>query len=144
MFTVVGVLLLLVLLPVLIIVSIPQMLFNWAASSFDDLIARNKHSTEIVDYYYEVLAEQDEDVDPDIDYLICIQSVLCLQDIESVSKQDVENMVEISFTVDKERGEIYNRSPDEIMDRLGFDDEQKNWANLMYTTIKWQDEDSSS
>ena len=136
-FIILGVILLIVLLPVLIISAIPQILFNWATSGFEELINRNDHSEEIVSYYYEFLEEQDDDVDPDINRLICIQAVLSNQDVESVSKRDVEDMILASYTVDK-NNKVHNKSAKEIMDDLGMDDEQQNWANLMYNTITGQ------
>ena len=133
-FMVLGVILFLILLPVLIISSIPQILYNWAFSGFEELIARNEHSEEIVSYYYEFLEEQDDDVDPDINRLICIQAVLSSQDVESVTKSDVEDMILASYSVDS-NNKVHNKSAEEIMDDLGMDDAQKNWANLMYNTI---------
>ena len=136
-FIILGVILLLVLLPILIIISIPQMLFNWALSGFEELIARNEHSENIVSYYYEFLAKQDDDVDPDINRLICIQAVLSNQDVESISKSDVEDMILASYSVDNNNN-VYNKTADEIMDDLGMNDEQQNWANLMYNTLTGQ------
>jgi len=37
--------------------------------------------------------------------------------------------------VDEVSGEVSTISPYEIMDALGFTDEQKNWAQLMYSVI---------
>lgn len=136
-FIILGVVLFIVLLPVLIISSIPQILFNWATSGIEELINRNMHSESIVSYYYEFLEEQDDDVDPDINRLICIQAVLSNQDVESISKSDVEDMILASYTVDN-NNKVYNKSAKEIMDDLGMDEEQQNWANLMYNTITGQ------
>ena len=133
-FAVIGVILLIVLIPILIIASLPQILINWAFSGFEDLISRSEHGAEIVDYYYEVLEEQEDGVEPDINMLICIQAVLSSQDVESVTKSDVENMILASYSVDS-NNKVYNKSAEEIMDDLGMDEEQKNWANLMYNTI---------
>ena len=88
-------------------------------------------------YYYEVLEEQEEGVEPDITRLICIQAVQKQQQVESITESDVEYMIDISYSVDDD-GEIYNKTPDEIMDDMGFNDEQKNWANLMYNTFTGQ------
>lgn len=134
-FAVIGVILLIVLIPILIIASLPQILINWAFSGFEDLISRSEHGAEIVEYYYEVLEEQEDGVEPDINRLICIQAVLTNQQVESVGKGDVEDMISLSYSVDDDTGEIYNKTAEEIMDELGFTDEQKNWANLMYNTI---------
>ena len=88
-------------------------------------------------YYYEVLDEQQEGVEPDITRLICIQAVQKQQQVEAINESDVEYMIDISFSVDED-GEVYNKTPDEIMDEMGFDDEQKNWANLMYNVFTGQ------
>lgn len=137
-FTVIGALLFLLLIPIIIIASLPQLLVNWALSGFDDLISRNEHAAEMESYYYEVLEEQQEGVDPDITRLICIQAVQKQQQVEAINESDVEYMIDISFSVDDETGEVYNKTPDEIMDEMGFDDEQKNWANLMYNVFTGQ------
>ena len=88
-------------------------------------------------YYYEVLDEQQEGVEPDITRLICIQAVQKQQQVEAINESDVEYMIDISFSVDED-GKVYNKTPDEIMDEMGFDDEQKNWANLMYNVFTGQ------
>ena len=137
-FTVIGALLFLLLIPIIIIASLPQLLVNWALSGFDDLISRNEHAAEMESYYYEVLDEQQEGVEPDITRLICIQAVQKQQQVEVINESDVEYMIDISFSVDDETGEVYNKTPDEIMDEMGFDDEQKNWANLMYNVFTGQ------
>ena len=137
-FTVIGALLLLLLIPIIIIASLPQLLVNWALSGFDDLISRNEHAAEMESYYYEVLEEQQDGVEPDITRLICIQAVQKQQQVEAINESDVEYMIDISFSVDDETGEVYNKTPDEIMDEMGFDDEQKNWANLMYNVFTGQ------
>ena len=138
MLTVIGALLFLLLIPIIIIFSLPGLLVNWSLSEFDDLIFRNEHASEMESYYYEVLGEQEDGVDPDITRLICIQAVQKLQQIESIDESDVRDMIEISFSVDDETGEVYNKTSDEIMDEMGFTDEQKNWANLMYNTFTGQ------
>ncbi len=127
----------LLLIPIIIIASLPQLLVNWALSGFDDLISRNEHAAEMESYYYEVLDEQQEGVEPDITRLICIQAVQKQQQVEAINESDVEYMIDISFSVDED-GEVYNKTPDEIMDEMGFDDEQKNWANLMYNVFTGQ------
>lgn len=136
-FTVIGALLFLLLIPIIIIASLPQLLVNWALSGFDDLISRNEHAAEMESYYYEVLDEQQEGVEPDITRLICIQAVQKQQQVEAINESDVEYMIDISFSVDED-GKVYNKTPDEIMDEMGFDDEQKNWANLMYNVFTGQ------
>ncbi len=124
--------------PVIIIFCIPQMLFSWATVDDDELIARNQHGTELVQHYEETIAEQPEGVNPDIYWLISIESARNKQDLDEISMSDVEESVENSYTIDEETGEVHNKSPDEIMDELGFDDDEKNWAQLMYNTLNDQ------
>ncbi len=85
-----------------------------------------------------MLDEQEEGVEPDINFLICLDAVRTNQDVESMTEADVENAISNSFTKDDETGEIYNKTHDEIMEDYGFTDEQKNWVNLMYNTITGQ------
>lgn len=37
-----------------------------------------------------------------------------------------------------------DKNPDNIMDKLGFDENQKNWATLMYNTVKQAKEDNNA
>ena len=86
-------------------------------------------------YFYELAEQLPEDAAPDVEYLICIQSVLTEQDVMSITEQDVEDTIALSYTVDADSGEVSTISPDEIMDVLGFTDAQKNWARLMYEVV---------
>ncbi len=133
-----AILIFLLLLPIIIISAIPQMLFSWATVDDDELIARNQHGTELVQHYEDTIADQPEGVNPDVYWLISIESVREKQDLDEISKSDVEASVENSYTIDDETGEVHNKSPDEIMDELGFNDEEKNWADLMYSTLNDQ------
>lgn len=133
-----GILVFLILLPVIIISAVPQMLFSWGTVKDDELIARNQHGTELVEYYEETIDSLEEGVNPDIYWLISIESVRSKQKIEDISKSDVKASVERSYTIDEETGDIHNKSPDEMMDELGFSDEEKNWAELMYGTLNDQ------
>ncbi len=141
---IIAIILFIILLPVIIISAIPQMLFSWATVDDAELIARNQHGTELVQHYEETIDDLPEGVNPDIYWLISIESVREKQDLDEISKRDVENSVKNSYTIDAETGEVYNKSPDEIMNELGFDDEQKNWATLMYDTLNYQYLDPNS
>ena len=121
--------------PIMVGFSLPQMLFSWSLSENADLIARSEHGAKLAAYFYEMAEQLPEDAAPDVEYLICIQSVLANQDVMSITEQDVEDMIALSYTVDADSGEISMISPDEIMDALGFTDAQKNWARLMYSVI---------
>ena len=139
-----AVILFIILLPVIIISAIPQMLFSWATVDDAELIARNQHGTALVQHYEDTIDGLPEGVNPDIYWLISIESVREKQDLDEISKRDVEKSVENSYTIDDETGEVYNKSPDEIMNELGFDEEQKNWATLMYDTLNYQYLDPNS
>lgn len=132
-----GILLFLILLPVIILSAVPQMLFSWGTVNDAELIERNRHGTELVQHYESVIEKQEEGVNPDVYWLISIESVRSKQKIEDISRNDVERSVKNSFTKDKD-GNIRNKSPDEMMDELGFSDEEKNWANLMYSSLNEQ------
>ena len=131
----IAVILVVVSIPIMVGFSLPQMLFSWSLSENADLIARSEHGAEVAAYFYELAEQLPEGAAPDVEYLICIQSVLAEQDVMSITEQDVEDMIALSYTVNEDSGEICNNSPDEIMDALGFSDAQKNWAQLMYSVI---------
>ena len=141
---IIAIILFIILLPVIIISAIPQMLFSWATVDDAELVARNQHGTELVQHYEDTIDDLPEGVNPDIYWLISIESVREKQDLDEISKRDVEKSVENSYTIDDETGEVYNKSPDEIMNELGFDEEQKNWATLMYDTLNYQYLDPNS
>lgn len=141
---IIAIILFIILLPIIIISAIPQMLFSWATVDDAELIARNQHGTELVQHYEDTIADLPDGVNPDIYWLISIESVREKQDLDEISKRDVEKSVENSYTIDEETGEVYNKTPDEIMNELGFDDEQKNWATLMYDTLNYQYLDPNS
>ena len=141
---IVAVILFIILLPIIIISAIPQMLFSWATVDDAELVARNQHGTALVQHYEDTIDGLPEGVNPDIYWLISIESVREKQDLDEISKRDVEKSVENSYTIDNETGEVYNKSPDEIMNELGFDEEQKNWATLMYDTLNYQYLDPNS
>lgn len=133
-----GILVFLILLPIIIISAIPQMLFSWGTVDDEELIARNRHGTELAACYEETIAELDEGVNPDIYWLISIESVLHKQKIEDITQDDVRASVERSYTVDEETGEVHNKTPEEMMEELEFTEDEKNWANLMYSTLNDQ------
>ena len=132
-----AVLVFLLLIPIIVISAIPQMLFSWSSVNDAELIERNRHGTALVQHYEETIAKQDDGVEPDIYWLISIESVRSKQKIEDIDEGDVEKSVANSFTKDED-GNIHNKTPDEMMDELGFSDEEKNWANLMYSSLNEQ------
>lgn len=126
-----------IMLPIMIISALPQVMFSWATVNDEELIARNKHADEIMQMYEEQLEEQPDGVNPDISWLVSIESVLHKQKVEDITKNDVEKSFERSYTVD-ENGDFVNKTPEEMMEKLGFSDEEKNWAKLMYSCINEQ------
>ncbi|MDD6736422.1 MAG: C39 family peptidase [Clostridiales bacterium] len=132
-----GVLLFFLLLPIMVISAIPQMLFSWGSVNDTDLIARNRHGSELVAEYHTEIDACPGGVSPDIYRLIAIESVRSRQNIEDITKADIRKSVANSYTVDSS-GRVYNKTPDEMMNSLGFSDEEKNWADLMYNTLNDQ------
>ena len=58
---------------------------------------------------------------------------LWLISIDAVNnKQDIMKMSQSSISSDKMQG----KTPDEVMNEYGFDDDQKNWVTLMVNTIR--------
>ena len=139
-----AILLFFTLLPVMIIASIPQLLFSWATVDDTELKARNEHGSKIAQHYEKVIDEQEEDVNPDMYWLISIESVRTKQKIEDISEADVRLSVERSYKKDTKTGEIHNKSPDEMMNELGFSEDEKYWASLMYSSLNYQYLDPNS
>lgn len=141
---IIGIVIFIILLPVIIISAVPQMVFSWGTVNDAELIARNQHGNELVESYTQIISEQETGVNPDVDWLISIESVLHRQDVESISESDIEKSVERSYTIDPETGEVYNKTPDEIMNELNFTDEEKNWAELLHSSLSDQKLDPNS
>lgn len=137
---VLAVVLVVILLPVIIISSIPQMLFNWKTVDAEDIVERSRHADALVEYYEEEIDELEEDkgIKPNLYWLISIESARSKQKLEDISEREVKASVENSYGIDEETGEPYLKTPDEMMDDLGFTSEEKNWADLMYRTLNGQ------
>ena len=136
---IIATILLIVMLPVLIIFSLPQVLFNWGTLQDTELFERHEHANYLLSCY------DDADVsEEDLLWLISIDAVKNNQDIMKMSQSSVLDMITRFFSASGEHGEsgeilseeIRNKSPDEVMNELGFDDNQKNWATLMVNTVK--------
>lgn len=136
----IAVILIIILMPVIIISSIPQMLFNWKTVDAEDIVARSRHADALVEYYEEKIEELKEEkgITPDIYWLISIESARSRQKLEDISEREVAASVNNSYGIDEETGEPYLKTSDEMMEDLGFSDEEKNWANLMYYTLNGQ------
>lgn len=163
-----GIAMFFVMLPVLIILSIPQVLFNWGTLEKDaELMQRHEYATEILEVYKDVDKMTQEYVDSltegvgdnvtvqknedNVLWIMAIDAVRNKQDIMEMDKASIKELIKKSYvveTIDNDSdGEtdgannsksvvVRNKSPDELMDELGFDDEQKNWATLMVKTVK--------
>lgn len=156
---IIGVITFFALLPLLVIFSIPQALFNWETLADDELILRHEHSKEIVQYYNEasqltseyldsltegvtgdVTIVEDED---DIIWLIAIDAVRNNQDIMKINKDSIKELIKKSYSVSSvesgDDGELFvikSKDHHELMNELGFDGKQQNWAELMVKTVK--------
>ena len=105
--------------PILVIFSLPQVLFNWGSLKDTELMARHEHANYLMSCYDDTdLSEEDK---------------LWLISIDAVNnKQDIMKMSQSSISSDKMQG----KTPDEVMNEYGFDDDQKNWVTLMVNTIR--------
>lgn len=124
--------LLVVLTPVLVIFSLPQVLFNWGTLQDSELSVRHKQAEYLQGCYNDTNMS-----DEDLMWLISIDAVKNNQDIMNMSQNSVTDILKY-FTDDSDK------NPDNIMDKLGFDENQKNWATLMYNTVNQAKEDNNA
>ena len=124
--------LLVVLTPVLVIFSLPQVLFNWGTLQDSELSVRHEQAE-----YLQVCYNDTNMSDEDLMWLISIDAVKNNQDIMNMSQNSVTDILKY-FTDDSDK------NPDNIMDKLGFDENQKNWATLMYNTVNQAKEDNNA
>lgn len=124
--------LLVVLTPVLVIFSLPQVLFNWGTLQDSELSVRHEQAEYLQGCYNDTNMS-----DEDLMWLISIDAVKNNQDIMNMSQNSVTDILKY-FTDDSDK------NPDNIMDKLGFDENQKNWATLMYNTVKQAKEDNNA
>lgn len=124
--------LLVVLTPVLVIFSLPQVLFNWGTLQDSELSVRLEQAE-----YLQVCYNDTNMSDEDLMWLISIDAVKNNQDIMNMSQNSVTDILKY-FTDDSDK------NPDNIMDKLGFDENQKNWATLMYNTVNQAKEDNNA
>ena len=115
--------LLVVLTPVLVIFSLPQ----------DSELSVRHEQAEYLQGCYNDTNMSDED----LMWLISIDAVKNNQDIMNMSQNSVTDILKY-FTDDSDK------NPDNIMDKLGFDENQKNWATLMYNTVNQAKEDNNA
>lgn len=124
--------LLVVLTPVLVIFSLPQVLFNWGTLQDSELSVRYEQAEYLQGCYNDTNMS-----DEDLMWLISIDAVKNNQDIMNMSQNSVTDILKY-FTDDSDK------NPDNIMDKLGFDENQKNWATLMYNTVNQAKEDNNA
>ena len=124
--------LLVVLTPVLVIFSLPQVLFNWGTLQDSELSVRHEQAEYLQGCYNDTNMS-----DEDLMWLISIDAVKNNQDIMNMSQNSVTDILKY-FTDDSDK------NPDNIMDKLGFDENQKNWATLMYNTVNQAKEDNNA
>ena len=124
--------LLVVLTPVLVIFSLPQVLFNWGTLQVSELSVRHEQAEYLQGCYNDTNMS-----DEDLMWLISIDAVKNNQDIMNMSQNSVTDILKY-FTDDSDK------NPDNIMDKLGFDENQKNWATLMYNTVNQAKEDNNA
>ena len=116
---IIAAIMLIVMIPILVIFSLPQVLFNWGSLKDTELMARHEHANYLMSCYDDTdLSEEDK---------------LWLISIDAVNnKQDIMQMSQSSISSEKMQG----KTPDEVMNEYGFDDDQKNWVTLMVNTIR--------
>ena len=124
--------LLVVLTPVLVIFSLPQVLFNWGTLQDSELSVRHEQAEYLQGCYNDTNMS-----DEDLMWLISIDAVKNNQDIMNMSQNSVTDILKY-FTDDSDK------NPDNIMAKLGFDENQKNWATLMYNTVNQAKEDNNA
>ena len=124
--------LLVVLTPVLVIFSLPQVLFKWGTLQDSELSVRHEQAEYLQGCYNDTNMS-----DEDLMWLISIDAVKNNQDIMNMSQNSVTDILKY-FTDDSDK------NPDNIMDKLGFDENQKNWATLMYNTVNQAKEDNNA
>ena len=151
----------LMLLPVIIISALPSVLFGWGKAPTQDLKDRKDYATVMANNYAQVsenkaVAIQDikdensEDGDivtvseqgteMDIYWFIAIDGVRHKQNVYSINQAEIRWLIKNSFSIEVDRlGSKVNLiltalSPDELMEKLGYSSEEKNWARLLYNT----------
>ncbi len=108
-----------VMIPILVIFSLPQVLFNWGSLKDIELMTRHEHANYLMSCYDDTDMSEEKKL-----WLISIDAVKNKQDIMSMSQSTISSDV------------MRDKTPDDVMNELGFDDNQKNWAQLMFNTVK--------
>lgn len=118
---------------------------NFEKSQIDSLVtgiaAEYEASGNAIDRI-EVKSGFDED---DLLWLIAVNSVLHQQDLDSMSAADIRQFCTSRLTVDPLlegttlKVEIGKIDPGQLMDQLGFDDEARIWAGVLYEVLSESD-----
>ena len=116
---IIAVIMLIVMLPVLVIFSLPQVIFNWGSLKDTELMTRHEHANYLMSCYDDANLSEEDKL-----WLISIDAVK--------NKQDIMNMSQSSISSEAMR----DKTPDEVMNEMGFDDNQKNWVTLMVNTVR--------
>ena len=116
---IIAVIMLIVMLPILVIFSLPQVIFNWGSLKDIELMTRHEHANYLMSCYDDANLSEEDKL-----WLISIDAVK--------NKQDIMNMSQSTISSDA----MQNKTPDEVMNEMGFDENQKNWVTLMVNTVK--------
>lgn len=116
---IIAAILLIVMLPILVIFSLPQVIFNWGSLKDIELMTRHEHANYLMSCYDDANLSEEDKL-----WLISIDAVK--------NKQDIMNMSQSTISSDA----MQNKTPDEVMNEMGFDENQKNWVTLMVNTVK--------
>lgn len=121
--------------------SVYMSLENFEKSQIDSLVtsiaAEYEASGNTIDRI-EVKSDFDED---DLLWLIAVNSVLHQQDLDSMGAADIRQFCTSRLTVVSLleeaalKVEIGKIDPDQLMDQLGFDDEARTWAGVLYEVL---------
>ena len=115
---IIGIAMFFVMLPVLIIFSIPQVLFNWGTLEKDaELMQRHEYATEILEVYKDVDKMTQEYVDSltegvgddvtvqknedNVLWIMAIDAVRNKQDIMKMDKESIKELIKKSFVVEQ-------------------------------------------
>lgn len=155
-----------ILLPVIILAAIPQVLFSWGTLNDKSLQDRKAYADYLVTCYegaenykageirniLEDLSVNNGAVTGEIDanetdilWLIAIDSVRHKQNVMTLNASEIQNSIRRSLDMQENRDEngnltsvsIKNKEPESIMTELGFSDDEKNWARLMYSSMTY-------
>lgn len=169
------------LIPLLVFVGVPNIVFGYDNAVFDDIINLTDRAYYIdmayrqIDNYSQECIDQivakaraaysgESEIDEvsvesdlsntDIYWLISINSVAYQQDLYAMDETSIKDMflkklIYSSFINTRTEGEgddevtirtlkvnVKDINPEELMDKLGFTDEERDWARLLYSTLE--------